>query len=83
MSQLEHHLPGWLNAAFPPTSYTLDSWVRFRKFNRTVDHCFLFDWIAFLSGGDKGSGSEWFYDGGKLVRRSMMIGKPLIVVTCK
>ncbi|KAF8801132.1 alpha/beta-hydrolase [Phlegmacium glaucopus] len=37
-------------------------------------------WIH--GGGDKGSGSEWFYDGGNLVRRSMTIGKPLIVVTC-
>jgi carboxylesterase type B len=37
-------------------------------------------WIH--GGGDKGSGSAWFYDGGKLVRRSMLIGKPVIVVTC-
>lgn len=37
-------------------------------------------WIH--GGGDKGSGSGWFYDGGKLVRRSMIIGKPVIVVTC-
>jgi hypothetical protein len=35
------------------------------------------------SGGDKGSGSGWFYDGGKLVRRSMIVGKPVIIVTCK
>ena len=27
MSQLEHHLSRWLDTAFPPTSYALDSRV--------------------------------------------------------
>jgi carboxylesterase type B len=48
-------------------------------FGCTIYYLFL----SVLSGGDKGSGSGWFYDGGKLVRRSMIIGKPVIVVTCK
>ncbi|KAF8970161.1 Alpha/Beta hydrolase protein [Flammula alnicola] len=32
-------------------------------------------------GGDRGSGSEWFYDGGALVRKSLAYKKPVIVVT--
>lgn len=31
-------------------------------------------------GGDRGSGSSWVYDGGALVRKSMIIGKPIILV---
>lgn len=57
-------------------------WIHGLVVCRTIYHFFLF-FNSFLSGGDKGSGSEWFYDGGKLVRRSMIIGKPVIIVTCK
>ncbi|KAJ7698649.1 carboxylesterase [Mycena rosella] len=32
-------------------------------------------------GGDKGYGSSWIYDGGSIVRKSMLIEKPVIVVT--
>ncbi|KDR72573.1 hypothetical protein GALMADRAFT_142888 [Galerina marginata CBS 339.88] len=32
-------------------------------------------------GGDHGSGSEWFYDGGAFVRKSIQYGKPVILVT--
>ncbi|KAG6901344.1 hypothetical protein C0995_013307 [Termitomyces sp. Mi166 len=32
-------------------------------------------------GGDKGSGSSWVYDGGPLVRKSLSMGKPVIIVT--
>ncbi|KIP10837.1 hypothetical protein PHLGIDRAFT_65050 [Phlebiopsis gigantea 11061_1 CR5-6] len=32
-------------------------------------------------GGNRGSGSSWLYDGGALVQRSMMVGKPIILVT--
>ena len=35
------------------------------------------------SGGNRGSGSSWLYDGGALVQRSMMVGKPVILVTIK
>ena len=79
MSQLEHHLSRWLETAFPPASYALDSRVSCLSHHLSL----VLVLIHFLSGGDKGSGSEWFYDGGKLVRRSMMIGKPVIIVTCK
>lgn len=34
-------------------------------------------------GTDRGSGSNWIYDGGSIVRKSMMIGKPIILVTFK
>jgi hypothetical protein len=34
-------------------------------------------------GGERGSGSHWIYDGGPLVRKSLLIGKPVILVTCK
>ena len=34
-------------------------------------------------GGDRGSGSSWVYDGGAVVRKSMEIGKPLILVSMK
>lgn len=81
MSQLEHHLSRWLDTTLPLTSCTLDSWVGFTNYIATSVTCLTFHFL--LSGGDKGSGSEWFYDGGKLVRRSMIIGKPLIVVACK
>lgn len=36
-------------------------------------------WIH--GGGDRGYGSSWAYDGGNLVRKSMLIGKPIIMVT--
>lgn len=36
-------------------------------------------WIH--GGGDRGCGSSWMYDGGSLVRRSMCIGKPIIMIT--
>ncbi|KAJ7089265.1 Alpha/Beta hydrolase protein [Mycena belliarum] len=32
-------------------------------------------------GGDRGYGSSWVYDGGSIVRKSMLIEKPVIVVT--
>ncbi|KAF8634829.1 hypothetical protein AX17_004080 [Amanita inopinata Kibby_2008] len=35
-------------------------------------------WIH--GGGDTGSGSSWLFDGGALVRKSMIIKKPMIVV---
>ncbi|KAJ7598572.1 Alpha/Beta hydrolase protein [Mycena floridula] len=36
-------------------------------------------WIH--GGSDRGSGSNWLYDGGRLVRHSMLLGKPIILVT--
>lgn len=36
-------------------------------------------WIH--GGGNGGCGSSWMYDGGSLVRRSMCIGKPIIMIT--
>ncbi|KAF9030128.1 alpha/beta-hydrolase [Hymenopellis radicata] len=36
-------------------------------------------WIH--GGADRGSGSSWLYDGGALVRHSMLMGKPVILVT--
>ncbi|KAF8639283.1 hypothetical protein AX16_010355 [Volvariella volvacea WC 439] len=36
-------------------------------------------WIH--GGGDRGSGSSWIYDGGAFVRKSITIGKPVILVT--
>ncbi|KAF9482676.1 alpha/beta-hydrolase [Pholiota conissans] len=35
-------------------------------------------WIH--GGGDHGSGSQWYYDAGALVRKSIQYGKPVIVV---
>jgi len=35
------------------------------------------------SGGDRGSGPNWVYDGGALVRKSLLLGKPIIMVTLK
>ena len=32
-------------------------------------------------GGDRGSGSSWVYDGGPLVRKSILMDKPVILVT--
>ncbi|KAJ6616451.1 Alpha/Beta hydrolase protein [Mycena sp. CBHHK59/15] len=32
-------------------------------------------------GGDRGYGSSWIYDGGSIVRKSMLLEKPVIVVT--
>ncbi|KAF7348529.1 Carboxylic ester hydrolase [Mycena venus] len=32
-------------------------------------------------GGDRGYGSSWIYDGGSIVRKSMIMHKPVIVVT--
>ncbi|KAG6334464.1 hypothetical protein ID866_4626 [Astraeus odoratus] len=36
-------------------------------------------WIH--GGGNRGCGSSWMYDGGALVRKSVCIGKPIIMVT--
>ncbi|THH23051.1 hypothetical protein EUX98_g8131 [Antrodiella citrinella] len=36
-------------------------------------------WIH--GGGNRGSGSSWLYDGGAIVRKSIEIGKPVILVT--
>jgi len=38
-------------------------------------------WIH--GGGDMGSGSEWYYDGGALVRKSIHSKKPVIFITFK
>lgn len=35
------------------------------------------------SGGNRGCGSSWIYDGGALVRKSVCIGSPIIMVTIK
>ncbi|KAG2035954.1 hypothetical protein BDR03DRAFT_960900 [Suillus americanus] len=35
------------------------------------------------SGGSRGCGSSWIYDGGALVRKSVCIGLPIIMVTIK
>ncbi|PPQ70233.1 hypothetical protein CVT25_011293 [Psilocybe cyanescens] len=32
-------------------------------------------------GGDRGSGSEWYYDGGAIVLKSILYNKPIILVT--
>ncbi|KAF7325833.1 hypothetical protein MKEN_00434000 [Mycena kentingensis (nom. inval.)] len=32
-------------------------------------------------GGDRGYGSSWIYDGGSIVRKSMLLGKPVMLVT--
>ncbi|KZT10231.1 carboxylesterase [Laetiporus sulphureus 93-53] len=32
-------------------------------------------------GGNRGSGSSWVYDGGSLVQKSMIVGKPVIMVS--
>ncbi|TFY68175.1 hypothetical protein EVJ58_g1151 [Rhodofomes roseus] len=32
-------------------------------------------------GGNRGSGSKWVYDGGAFVQKSMLIGKPVIMIT--
>ena len=57
-------------------------WIHGLVVCRTIcSTCSYFN--SHLSGGDIGSGSGWFYDGGKLVHRSMIIGKPVIIVTCK
>ena len=34
-------------------------------------------------GGDRGSGSNWVFDGGALVHKSLILGKPIIAVTLK
>lgn len=34
-------------------------------------------------GANHGSGSHWVYDGGAFVQRSMLIGKPVIMVSFK
>jgi len=35
-------------------------------------------WIH--GGGERGSGSNWVFDGGALVRKSLLIGKPVIMI---
>ncbi|KAH9057916.1 alpha/beta-hydrolase [Lactarius deliciosus] len=37
--------------------------------------------LCHRSGGDRGSGSHWLYDGGPLVQNSMRLGKPIVLVT--
>lgn len=37
--------------------------------------------VWFHGGGDRGSGSHWLYDPGALVRKSMLLDTPVIVVT--
>ena len=37
----------------------------------------------YLRGGDRGSGSHWLYDGGALVRKSILLGTPIIFVSFK
>jgi carboxylesterase type B len=47
---------------------------------RFIDHVSL---LTSRSGGNRGTGSSWLYDGGALVQRSVMVGKPVILVTIK
>jgi Carboxylesterase family len=39
--------------------------------------------VCHHSGGDRGSGSHWLYDGGPLVQNSIRLGKPIVLVTIK
>jgi carboxylesterase type B len=40
--------------------------------------------MIWIHGGcDRGAGSSWVYDAGKLVRKSVEMGKPVMVVTPK
>jgi carboxylesterase type B len=40
-------------------------------------------YIRLNRGGDQGSGSNWVYDGGALVKKSILMGSPIIMVTFK
>jgi hypothetical protein len=43
--------------------------------------CPVMIWIH--GGGDRGYGTHWVYDGGPLVRKSVQIGKPVIIIAVK
>lgn len=50
---------------------------------RHVWHMLTVNRLFFHSGGNRGSGSSWLFDGGAFVKRSMQNGKPVILVTFK
>ncbi|OBZ77890.1 Lipase 3 [Grifola frondosa] len=41
----------------------------------------MMDPRSILSGGNSGSGSNWIFDGGALVQKSMQMGKPVVMVS--
>lgn len=78
MFEFEHYVSRRFDLAVALTCYGLGAWVRKKiSSDRHRDSNFH------LSGDDRGHGSNWVYDGGALVGKSILLGKPVILVTFK
>jgi hypothetical protein len=81
VSKPQHNLPRRPHVALEGARHALGAWVISSltpNFLRHLTYSFVFS-----SGGDRGSGSKWYYDGGALIRKSMQYQKPVIVVSFK
>jgi hypothetical protein len=87
----ECHVSRWSQPTLADTCYAMGAWVSVvtnsfsfgYQLTFTVVLLFIVSMYFFLSGGDKGSGSEWYSDPGALVQKSMSYRKPVIVVSFK
>ena len=80
MFEPQHLLPRYRRANFRSSGHAVRSWVRRNAITRCEA---VFTYHRLSSGGNRGSGSSWLYDGGAFVQRSMTMGKPVVLVTIK
>lgn len=77
MPKLEYYVPQRLQPVLSTSGHALGAWVR----QVGLSQLSCVHWVR--SGGDRGSGSHWVYDGGPLVRKSIQLRQPVMVVTFK
>lgn len=77
MSQPQHYMPWRRNTSVASPRHALGTRVSYCL--PSYDHPFS----SPNRGANHGSGSHWVYDGGAFVQRSMLIGKPVIMVSFK
>jgi hypothetical protein len=88
----KYYLSRWSQPTLAGACYALGAWVSLHCYNYNCCNltffgcrvllCSLFRYAS-SSGGDKGSGSDWYSDAGALVKKSMAYHKPVIVVSFK
>lgn len=91
MLESECHMSRWSQLTLADTRHAMGAWVSLLSIHLvgsqltlfTVVDLFIVSMYFFLSGGDKGSGSEWYSDAGALVQKSISYRKPVIVVSIK
>ena len=88
----EYYMSCWSQPTLADSRYVMGAWVSFASLSLHFVVISLvlvlcsfppLFWCVSSSGGDKGSGSDWYSDAGALVQKSMAYRKPVIVVSFK